>query len=352
MKYGISLLPECTPDKRSAATYFDDVLRLSQLGEEVGLDYVKMTEHYLHPAGGYCPSPLIFLAAVAARNRRIRLMTGGIQASFHNPIQLAAETAQVDAMSQGRLDVGFARAFLPHEFDAFGVDINTSRERFRVTVDTVIRLWSEQNISVYTPFFSFENATSLPRPIQQPHPPVWICALMSESSFRWAGERGFNLLMTSSPQPERIPLVRELVDVYRSAFQKHHGAPSRRPQVAVSLPLIAADTDEEAMDIAKPFVQHHMDVWRDATKPLLTNESSDYAGYSDAVGKAFSASVEEHAKMFVIGSPETIARRIEELHEGLSVDVILWLLDAGCQHYKTMERSLRLFEKALALTSN
>lgn len=131
-----------------------------------------MTEHYMDPYGGYCADPLAFLSAVAAQTSRVRLMTGGIQASFHHPIQLAARTAQLDALSHGRLEVGFARAFLPYEFDAFGVDMDTSTERFRGTVDAVVRLWTGRQVSEDTP----SSATRASPPSRRsPSSPILRC---------------------------------------------------------------------------------------------------------------------------------------------------------------------------------
>lgn len=342
MKFGISWMPDCGPEVRSATAYFDDVMRLSVLAEELGFDYIKMTEHYLHAAGGYCPSPLALLAAVGAKTERIRLMTGGIQASFHHPIQLAAQAAQVDAMTHGRLDVGLARAFLPYEFEAFGVDMHKSRDRFRATVDTVVRLWTEKGVTADTPYFSFKDATSFPEPFQQPHPPVWICALMSESSFRWAGEQGFNLLMTASPRPEVIDVAAKHVQMYREVFDKHHGSSGRQPEVALSLPLMAGETDAEALELARPKLQRYLEVWGDAAKSLAEVTSPDYAGYQGVV-KGFDAEIEQVAKQTVLGGPETIARRVEELRDGLGVDTILWIVDGGSADYADMERTVRLF---------
>ncbi|GAA4232345.1 LLM class flavin-dependent oxidoreductase [Actinomadura meridiana] len=343
MKYGISLLPDCRPEMRTAKQYFDDVLRLAELGDELGFSHVKMTEHYLHAAGGYCPSPLAYLSAVAARTSRIRLLTGGIQASFHHPIQTAAETAQVDVMSGGRLDVGFARAFLPNEFEAFGVSMDGSTERFRSTVRSIVRLWTEEDISEDTPYYRYENVTSFPQPIQRPHPPVWICAVMSESSFRWAGEQGFNLLVTASPRPEAMQGVNKLVSVYRDAFMANHGASGRSPETAMVVPLVLADTDEEALEEAKPHLQEYIEVWKEAAASVLKVNSADYRGYSQALAKSVEAGSDGAGGNGVIGSPETAARRVKEMQEVLDMDTILWQVDFGGQPYEKMERTLRLF---------
>ncbi|MGW0910049.1 LLM class flavin-dependent oxidoreductase [Streptomyces sp. NPDC002853] len=343
MNYGISLLPDCRPEVRSAPEYFADVLRVAELGDELGFSHIKMTEHYLHSAGGYCPSPLAFLSAVAARTQRIRLLTGGIQASFHHPIQIAAEAAQVDVMSGGRLDVGFARAFLPYEFDAFGVSMDESIVRFRTTVDSVVRLWTQENVTENTPYYRYENANSFPASIQRPHPPVWICAVMSESSFRWAGEQGYNLLVTASPQPETFQFVNGLVSAYREEFEKHHGHTGRTPQTSMVVPLVLADTDEEAMESAQPYLQEYIDVWKEAAQSVLTVDSPDYKGYSQALSKSVEAGGKGAGGNGIIGSPETAARRVDEMQKALGMDTILWQVDFGGQPYAMMERTLRLF---------
>jgi len=77
MRFGLSFLPDADPATMSAAEYFANALELCRVADDAGMDSAKMTEHLLHPYGGYCPSPLAFFAAVAASTRRLRLMTGG-----------------------------------------------------------------------------------------------------------------------------------------------------------------------------------------------------------------------------------------------------------------------------------
>ncbi|MDG4830631.1 LLM class flavin-dependent oxidoreductase [Solwaraspora sp. WMMD1047] len=350
MKYGISLLPDCSPDTRPAVTYFEDVLRLAELGEQLGLHYVKMTEHYLHRAGGYCPSPLTYLAAVAARTKRIRLLTGGIQASFHHPIQIAAHAAQVDAMSHGRLEVGFVRAFLPHDFEAFEVDMTGSRARFQATVDAVVRLWTEDKVSERTPYFTYADATNFPPTVQRPHPPVWICVAMSEASFRYAGERGHNLMITATPQPEAFDQVRKMIEMYRDVFQEHHGASGRVPQVAAGVPLMVAPTDAEADAAARRHQRGYFEVWGEASQTLKSVDAPDYAGYAKMIERYLTMDEDRMIAGTMHGSPATVARKTRELEDALPLDVILWQLDFGGQDYATMSRSLRMFvEESLPL---
>ena len=107
--------------------------------DELGYQHVRTIEHYFHPYGGYSPNPLLFLTAVAARTQRVRLVTGAVLPAFNHPLKLAGEIGMLDAISHGRVEVGFARAFLPHEFRRFGVSLDDSRARFDEGLETVRR---------------------------------------------------------------------------------------------------------------------------------------------------------------------------------------------------------------------
>jgi alkanesulfonate monooxygenase SsuD/methylene tetrahydromethanopterin reductase-like flavin-dependent oxidoreductase (luciferase family) len=342
-EYGISLLPDTGVDVRSPRDYYDNLLAASRLTEELGFEYIKMTEHYMDPYGGYCADPLAFLSAVAAQTSRVRLMTGGIQASFHHPIQLAASTAQLDALSQGRLEVGFARAFLPYEFDAFGVDMDTSTERFRSTVDAVVRLWTGRQVSEDTPFFRYTGVTSQPPVTQQPHPPVWAAALFTKSSFEWIGDRGHHLLIASSPSREKAGQLKELIELYRERFLAAYGHTGRRPRVAISIALLLADSDEEARAEGGRHLRRHWDTFAAAARSWQGRGSTSYEGYREALVDRHSAGNSEDAGMSVFGAPESAAEQIREIRDLLRPDVMLWQLDFGQQPRAAMERTLRLF---------
>jgi alkanesulfonate monooxygenase SsuD/methylene tetrahydromethanopterin reductase-like flavin-dependent oxidoreductase (luciferase family) len=342
-RHGISLLPDCRPETRSAADYYRDVLAISRYADSAGLDYVKMTEHYLGEYGGYCPSPLTFLAAVAAQTERIRLMTGALLPAFHHPIQLAAHVAMVDAMSGGRVDAGFGRAWMPYEFEALGVPIDESRERYEATIDAVVRLWTEAKVTAKSPFFDFHDATSLPPVVQTPHPPVWGAAVKSPETFSWLADRGFGVMLALPPLNKFAGLRRPLVDAYRSTFKA--GRPAHeQPRVALSIPLYIAETDEAAYREAEPFYREYLRVWSQAADTWSTTKSSAYPGY-DAMAKGnqylqnFDIRREATA---VIGSPERVIERIRRYREDFLVDTFLWQVDFGGQDLAHMSKSLRL----------
>ncbi|MBY8883682.1 LLM class flavin-dependent oxidoreductase [Streptomyces sp. PTM05] len=339
MRFGLSFLPDCSPGTRSATDYYDDVLGLSRMAEQAGLHYVKMTEHYLHPYGGYCPSPLTFLAAVAAQTTRIRLMTGCVLPVFHHPIQLASHISMVDALSDGRVEVGFARAYLPYEFSAFQVPMDGSRARFEATVNAVHRLLTEEHVDEDTPFFAFQDATVLPRPVQRPRPPFWVAAVQTPASFVRIGELGHGLLIT----PSGTSFDPSLVDAYRQSFLEHH--PDRQPRVAASVPVLVADTDQEARRIADPYLSRYLEVWSSALTSWDSTASTDYADYTGS-GHRIGAMTAKDMRVFgsaVVGSPEQVVDRIGRFQQDVRADVLLLQTDFGGLGGSEARRSLDAF---------
>jgi alkanesulfonate monooxygenase SsuD/methylene tetrahydromethanopterin reductase-like flavin-dependent oxidoreductase (luciferase family) len=344
MRHGISLLPDCRPDQRSAVDYYRDVIAVSQFCDTAGFDYVKMTEHYLGNYGGYCPSPLTFLAAVAARTSRIRLMTGALLPAFHHPIQLAAHVAQVDAISGGRVEAGFGRAWLPYEFDALGVPMDESRPRYEATIDAIVRLWTERDVTEDTPFFSFTGANSLPQVVQRPHPPVWGAAVRSPESFTWLARKGFGVLLALAPSRQHTALSRHLVDHYLEVFRATR-AENEKPRVAMSTPLYVANTEAEAYEVAEPLYREYLRVWTDAAQSWSGTSSSGYVGYSAmAQDMRYLSSFDvKRDGTAIIGSPESVVEQIQELHATYGADTYLWNVDFGGANYPQMMSSLRLF---------
>ena len=143
MDFGVQFFPSVGPETTPASQYFAEAHRLTEQSEALGFTNVRTVEHYFHHYGGYSPNPLIFLAAAATRTTTMRLITGAVLPVFNHPLKLAGEIGMLDAISGGRLEVGFARAFLPHEFQRFGVSLDESRERFDEGIAIVDRLLRE-----------------------------------------------------------------------------------------------------------------------------------------------------------------------------------------------------------------
>src|SRR5204863_5728201 len=183
MEFAVQFFPAVGPDQKPADQYWREALELTQLAEQLGFTNVRTVEHYFLSYGGYSPDPLIFLSAAAALTRSMRLITGAVLPVFNNPLKLAGQIGMVDAISAGRLEVGFARAFLPHEFERFGVSLDESRARFEEGIETVRRLLEEEDVVLDGSFHRFPRTRSLPRPTQRPRPPFWVAAITTEQSF-------------------------------------------------------------------------------------------------------------------------------------------------------------------------
>src|SRR5215211_2623072 len=167
MQFGVQFFPDVKPEQKSGEAYFRETLDLAEEADRLGYTHIRIVEHYFHHYGGYSPNPIVFLAAAAQRTLHARLVTGAVLPAFNHPLKLAGEIAMLDAISRGRLDVGFARAFLPHEFQRFGRSPDESVARYREGIEQIDLLLTQENVSHHGRFHRIENTTSLPRPTQQ-----------------------------------------------------------------------------------------------------------------------------------------------------------------------------------------
>ena len=143
MEFGLQFFPDVSPEEKSAQQYWNESLDLTSLCDDLGYTHVRTVEHYFEPYGGYSPAPHIFLTAASQRTSKARLITGALVPAFNHPLKVAGEIGMLDAISNGRLDCGFARAFLPHEFQRLERSMDESRARFDEGV-AAIRLLLEE----------------------------------------------------------------------------------------------------------------------------------------------------------------------------------------------------------------
>lgn len=310
MRFGLNFFPAFRLEDMSTAEYFAQVLRLAERADELGYDSVKTVEHYFHDYGGHSPNPAVLLSAVAARTRRIRLITGAVIPAFNNPIKLAGELAMLDNLSNGRLDAGFGRAFIPKEFEVFGVKMDESRARFEEGIDIVTRLWTEERVSYEGRFHRFNDVRLMPRPVQRPHPPIWIAAVATKDSFIWAGRRGYHIMIV--PFASNLDLVRELVQSYRDAWREA-GHPPGAEQIQSSLHCYVAETPREAIEGFKGPVTRYIEVFSEAVRSWTGQQSSQYAGYDKLVAAIGALTPEKmiDSHTALVGTPEEVVEQVE-----------------------------------------
>ena len=307
MEFGIQFFPDIGPAVKPADVYFDESLRLCALADPLGYTHIRTVEHYFHYYGGYSPNPVVFLAAAAQRSKTARLITGAVLPVFNHPLKLAGEIGMLDAISGGRLEVGFARAFLPHEFARFGISVNESRARFEEGMAQVHLLLAQENVSAEGRFHSFKNVTSLPRPTQRPHPPFWVAALSTPESFTGAGTAGHFLMAI----PFAGSKMRELLGLYRDAWRAA-GHPGRG-RVMLAFHMFCAETTDEAVRIARePLNRYLRSVVAAASDWTEGLNSQDYPNYDKIIAALASENFDtQMAKGLAwIGTPRELAQRI------------------------------------------
>jgi alkanesulfonate monooxygenase SsuD/methylene tetrahydromethanopterin reductase-like flavin-dependent oxidoreductase (luciferase family) len=312
MEFGIQFFPDIGPDVKPADVYFRESLALVDLVDELGYGHVRTVEHYFEAYGGYSPNPIVFLSAAAMRSKRARLVTGAVLPVFNNPLKLAGEMGMIDAISNGRLEAGFARAFLPHEFARFGVSPDESRERFSEGMEQVRVLLEGENVSHSGRFHSFHDVTSLPRPVQKPRPPFWVAALATPQSFVEAGKAGHGVMAI----PMTGGKMKELIDLYRDAWRK--AGHSGRGRVMLAFHMFCAPTRQEAISIAREPHNRYLRSICDAASAWADGLSSkDYAGYDKLVAglRAETSETQMQKGAAWIGSPEEIADQILAYNE-------------------------------------
>ncbi|NEP09965.1 MAG: LLM class flavin-dependent oxidoreductase [Symploca sp. SIO2C1] len=343
MEFGIQFFPDVAPEQKSGKQYFEEALHLVSLCDELGYSSVRIVEHYFHPYGGYSPNPILFLTAACQRTKMARMITGAVLPAFNNPLKLAGEIAMLDAISGGRLDVGFARAFLPHEFARFGVSLSESKARFAEGIEQVRRLLEEENVTMDGQFHSFKNVTSLPRPTQQPRPPFWIAALATPSSFVSAGEKGYGIMA--------IPLaggkMAELIGLYREAW-KSAGHPGTG-QVMLAFHMFCARTQQEAIAIAREPLNDYLKSLVDAASDWTSGTSSaDYPNYDKIIAglkkETFESQVEKGAAW--VGTPKEVREAITDYYHQIGgFEIASMQINFNVLPVEAAESSMRLFAK-------
>jgi alkanesulfonate monooxygenase SsuD/methylene tetrahydromethanopterin reductase-like flavin-dependent oxidoreductase (luciferase family) len=168
------------------------MVELATLCEEVGFDEIQTPEHHFLQHYSHSSAPEVFLSAVAARTKTIKLMHGVrlLPHRYNNPIRAAEMAAALDILSEGRLVFGIGRSTTAIELDGFQIDTATSREQMREAMEVIFRAWGDGPVEYRGTHFSMPERNVIPKPVQQPHPPIFWAG-GSPDSVRIAGRAGY-----------------------------------------------------------------------------------------------------------------------------------------------------------------
>ena len=341
MQFGVQFFPNFQPRDKSPADYYAESLDIAEEADELGYSHARSVEHYFERYGGYSPNPILFLAAAAARTRKMRLVTGAVVPAFNNPLKLAGEIGMLDAISGGRFDVGFARAFLPHEFRRFRISPDESVARFREGLEQIELLLTKENVSHHGQFHSFDNVTSLPRPTQQPRPKFYIASTRTEDSFEFAGRNGHALMS--------IPIgpLKDLIPIYRNAWRKA-GHPGDG-EVMIAFHMFCHEDAKLAREIPRPqFEDYFKALFESAGEWTQGTASKDYKGYGDSIGrmKNFTLENQIEARGALVGTPEEIKNIIRNLEDKVGkFESASLQINFGTLPLAEAQKSMRLFAR-------
>jgi len=181
---------------REHQVYFD-ALEQAKLADQLGYGCWWTVEHHGALRFSYSAVPEMMLGAIAQHTENIHLGHAGVLAPFNinHPIRVAERAAFIDIMSHGRMELGMARSG-GTEWDAFGIDPDEARDQLREALQMIPRMWTDDQFEWNTDLLRIPERNVLPKPWQDPHPPLWQTCTSPES-FRMAGELGVGVLATT-----------------------------------------------------------------------------------------------------------------------------------------------------------
>jgi natural product biosynthesis luciferase-like monooxygenase protein len=198
------------------------------LAEALRYDTLWVTEHHFRAFGGMCPNPQLLLAAIAARTRRMRLGTAVTILPLHHPIRIAEDIAMLDALSEGRIELGVGRGMPQTEYEVFGARWEESQARLEEAVGLIRRAFEGDAFQWQGTHWAVPRAISaMPAPTQAPHPPIWCTANFEPEHFRWIGRQGLNLMTLPWLSPSNARTA-ELIAIWRAALAEAGHDPASR----------------------------------------------------------------------------------------------------------------------------
>ena len=312
-----------------------EALEMVVAAERLGFDIAWAAEHHTIEYT-IAPNPLLLIMHWAAQTRTIRLGTAVITAPYWNPLRAAGEIALADILTRGRLEVGFGRGAYQYEFDrmAGGMPQERGGDHLRELIPAVQRLWQGDYVHDGR-IWKFPRATSVPKPLQRPHPPLWVAA-RDPDTYDWAVRHGLDIMATPLSKPDSE--VENLAGKLAKAVTDHPGV--RRPRLMV-LRRTCVYEDEKEWRLPVETAAEDLRVFNG----LFYNAAGVVNGFPTPTdvpaGAAPALTAEMLRDTLMFGPPDKVVARIRH-YEQLGVDHYCYGGSFGLPHSVAM-RSLELF---------
>jgi alkanesulfonate monooxygenase SsuD/methylene tetrahydromethanopterin reductase-like flavin-dependent oxidoreductase (luciferase family) len=338
-------------DENVGCSLYNRYLDELELCEEVGFDGIAVNEHHQTPYG-MMPSPVVTAAALARRTSRCKIaILGSAFCLRDNPLTLAEEHAMIDNITGGRLITGLVRG-VGAEYFTFGVNPTYSHERHMEAHDLIVQAWTRPGPFAFEgKHYLFEYVNLWPRPFQKPHPPIWCPSQGSTETIEWAAhaDRKYLYMQNFSPASTVVKYLNQ----YRRVAWQRHGYEATSDQLGWAAPVYVSDTDQRALDEAREPIEFLFNkilkmpagMFFPPGYSSIESMNRVSAGKKNIMGAQRTVESLNDQGVIIVGSPDTVRRRIMEAHCELGFGVFMTLLQFGTLSASLTEKNIRLFAK-------
>jgi alkanesulfonate monooxygenase SsuD/methylene tetrahydromethanopterin reductase-like flavin-dependent oxidoreductase (luciferase family) len=324
MRFGTFHLFE-QPAGRSEAEVYENQLEQIVEADALGFERIWLTEHHFSSRpyvpgveGEYCvsASPFAMACAVARITRRVRIGSAVKVLPLENPLRTAEDAAMADILSKGRLDFGVGLGYRKYEFDGLRVPMEEKLARFQEAMRIILGVWTTEEFSHAGRFWSVPRLTLVPRPLQKPHPPVWIATrLGTAEQINYAVEHDYRLLCAWAAVPE----LRATCDLMQEARRKR-GRGGEPFDFTCLRHVFVADSDAEAARLGREYVEYYMKSTAQF-RPIGAHERDE----------------------MIFGGPQTVVKRLQRLEQAAGINNLICWMNFGGMPQELVLRSMRLF---------
>ena len=345
-------------DPKRAHLMYNDFMDELEYAAACGFDAICVNEH--HSNGyGLMPSPNLIASSLARRTTDTAICVMGNSLALYNPpTRVAEEFAMIDCISGGRLIAGFPVGTPMDTCFAYGQNPSQLRERYHEAHDLIMRAWTEPDTFAFNGRFNQQRYVNIwPRPIQQPHPPIWIPGGGSIETWQWCAEMDYVYSYLSYYGHK---IGKATMDGFWAEMDRL--GKDRNPYRAGFAQTVAvAETRQQAMDLYTEAAEYffgrclHIDP-RFAAPPGYTTEPTQRLGMMSQVSAAAAKSKARPGDMnelvdsgyLVIGTPDEVAEQIDELSTNLHVGNLMLLIQFGNMSKELTKYNTRLFAEQVA----
>ncbi len=333
-------------EAHSELKLFQDALDQVELADKLGYDFAWEVEHHYLEEYSHSSSPAVFLGAASQRTKNIRLAHGIYHLTTNHPSKVAAHVANLDLVSRGRVELGMGESASSTELEPFNVPFEKKREIWEDAVRCMIPMFKDEPCEYDGPHFKFPWRNVVPKPLQKPHPPLWV-ACSQLATIEYAGRRGMGALGFQFVS----------ADAANAWVHAYYNAITRRldklcdyqinPNIALVSYFMCAKTDEEARARAEglTFFQfalrfYGMSANRERPRAGSVNVWEKFQEWKNANPEV----VQQALRGGLVGSPDTIRKKLRKFQTS-HADQIILLNQAGKNSHEHICESLELLAK-------